>query len=64
MSAGIRRLLNDRGPMGLSIAAVLLVVAWVSTWRPQIDADAWWHVAYGITILDRGAIPGPNGSAG
>jgi hypothetical protein len=58
MSAGIRRLLNDRGPMGLSIAAVLLVVAWVSTWRPQIDADAWWHVAYGITILDRGAIPG------
>ena len=57
MSAGIRRLLDDRGPMGGSIAAVLLVVAWVSTWRPQIDADAWWHVAYGRLILEGGAIP-------
>jgi len=57
MSAGIRRLLDDRGPMGGSIAAMLLVVAWVSTWRPQIDADAWWHVAYGRSILDGGALP-------
>src|SRR3954470_23678089 len=57
MSAGIRRLFDDRGPMGGSIAAVLLVVAWVSMWRPQIDADAWWHVAYGRLILGGGAIP-------
>lgn len=57
MSAGIRRLLHDRGPMGGSIAAVVLVVAWVSAWRPQVDADAWWHVAYGGVILDGGVIP-------
>jgi hypothetical protein len=57
MSAGIRRLLDDRGPMGTSLAALLLVAAWVSTWRPQVDPDAWWHVAYGQLILDQGGIP-------
>lgn len=43
--------------MGGSLAAVLLVAAWVSTWRPQVDPDAWWHVAYGQVILDEAAIP-------
>ncbi len=43
--------------MGRSISAVILVGAWVSSWRPQIDEDAWWHVAYGRVIVESGAIP-------
>jgi hypothetical protein len=43
--------------MGRSISAVILAGAWVSSWRPQIDEDAWWHVAYGRVIVEGGAIP-------
>jgi hypothetical protein len=43
--------------MGRSISAVILVGAWVSSWRPQVDEDAWWHVAYGRAIVESGAIP-------
>ena len=43
--------------MGRSISAVILAGAWVSSWRPQIDEDAWWHVAYGRVIVESGAIP-------
>jgi hypothetical protein len=57
MSAGIKRLLDDRGPMGGSIAAVVLAVAWVATWRPQVDPDAWWHIALGRLISGTGTVP-------
>ena len=33
--------------MGGSLAVVLLAAAWVATWRPQVDPDAWWHLAIG-----------------
>ena len=39
------RLLRDTGPLGGSLAAVVLIAAWVATWRPQLDPDAWWPVA-------------------
>jgi hypothetical protein len=43
--------------MGGSIAAVVLAAAWVATWRPQLDPDAWWHIAIGESIAATGAIP-------
>ena len=50
-------LLRDDGPMGRSLAAVVLAVAWVGTWRPQVDPDAWWHIAIGSSITETGRIP-------
>ncbi len=43
--------------MGRSLAAVVLALAWVVTWRPQVDPDAWWHIAIGASITDAGTIP-------
>ena len=51
------RLLRDTGPLGGSLAAVVLVAAWVATWRPQLDPDAWWHIAIGASIADTGRVP-------
>lgn len=51
------RLLNDRAPFGPLLAAIVLVASWVATWRPQVDPDAWWHIAFGESIAQRGAIP-------
>ncbi len=45
------------GPAGRAVAAVLLVVAWVLTWRPALDPDLWWHLALGDRIISSGAIP-------
>ena len=50
-------LLRDDGPMGRSLAAVVLAVAWVATWRPQVDPDAWWHLSIGQSIAATGTIP-------
>lgn len=50
-------LLRDDGPMGRSLAAVVVAVAWVATWRPQVDPDAWWHIAIGSSITETGTIP-------
>ena len=57
MLARLGRVLGDDGPMGRSLGVVLLAAAWVATWRPQVDPDAWWHIAIGKTILASGAIP-------
>ncbi len=57
MWARLGRVLVDDGPMGRSLAFVLLVGAWVATWRPQVDPDAWWHIATGDVIATSGAIP-------
>lgn len=35
----------------------MLAAAWVATWRPQVDPDAWWHLALGDRILATVAIP-------
>jgi hypothetical protein len=43
--------------MGRSLAAVVLAAAWVATWRPQLDPDAWWHLAIGDSIIGTGGIP-------
>jgi hypothetical protein len=43
--------------MGGSLAAVVLALAWVGTWRPQLDPDAWWHIAIGDSIAETGTIP-------
>ena len=43
--------------MGGSLAAVVLAAAWVATWRPQLDPDAWWHIALGDSISASRAIP-------
>ena len=51
------RLLRDEGPLGGSLAAVVLVAAWVATWRPQVDPDAWWHLAIGDSIVAARVIP-------
>ena len=56
-AARLRRLLGDDGPMGRALAGVLLVTAWVATWRPQVDPDAWWHLALGDRIVATGSIP-------
>lgn len=55
--ARVTRLVADRGPFGGSLAAVVLVAAWVATWRPQVDPDAWWHIGFGDRIVASGAIP-------
>jgi hypothetical protein len=57
MWARLGRVLDDDGPMGRSLAFILLVAAWVSTWRPQLDPDAWWHIATGDLIRSAAAIP-------
>ncbi len=36
---------------------MILGAAWVATWRPQVDPDAWWHLVRGESILSDGAIP-------
>lgn len=36
---------------------VVLAAAWVATWRPQLDPDAWWHLAIGDAIVRQRAIP-------
>ena len=56
MWARLGRVLVDDGPMGRSIAVILLAAAWVATWRPQVDPDAWWHVSIGKAVL-AGGIP-------
>ena len=43
--------------MGASLATVVLAAAWVATWRPQLDPDAWWHIALGDSISASRAIP-------
>jgi hypothetical protein len=53
----VGRLLRDDGPLGRSLAVVVLVAAWVATWRPQVDPDAWWHLAIGESITATGSIP-------
>ena len=55
------RLLRDDGPLGGSLAAVVLATAWVATWRPQLDPDAWWHLAIGDAITAMGSIPSTDG---
>jgi hypothetical protein len=55
--ARIGWLLGDVGPMGRSLAAIVLAGSWVSTWRPQVDPDAWWHIGVGESILATGAVP-------
>ena len=40
-----------------ALAAVLLVVAWVATWRPALDPDVWWHLVFGAAIRADGGIP-------
>src|SRR4249920_2296803 len=50
-------LLGDQGLFGRSIAAVVLVSAWVATWRPQSDPDFGWHLRIGDEILSTGAVP-------
>ena len=56
MRARLGRVLVDDGPMGRSIGVILLAAAWVATWRPQVDPDAWWHIAIGKAVL-AGGIP-------
>jgi hypothetical protein len=55
--ARVGRLLRDDGPLGGALAAVALAAAWVATWRPQVDPDAWWHLALGESIAAAGALP-------
>ena len=55
--ARIAAVLGDHGPLGRSLAVVVLVAAWVSTWRPQLDPDAWWHVASGQRLLRAEGLP-------
>lgn len=55
--ARLGRVLCDDGPLGRSLAAVVLAVAWVATWRPQVDPDAWWHLAIGESIVNTASIP-------
>ena len=45
------------GPAGRAVAAVLLVIAWVLTWRPALDPDLWWHLALGDRIIATGVDP-------
>ena len=49
--------MGDDGPAGRTLAAVALLAAWVGTWRPQVDPDAWWHLAVGDSIIATGEIP-------
>jgi hypothetical protein len=57
MWARLGRVLVDDGPMGSSLASIVLVGAWVATWRPQLDPDAWWHIATGDAIAAARALP-------
>ena len=50
-------LLGDDGLFGRSIAVVVLVSTWVTTWRPQIDADFGWHLRIGDSVLATGTVP-------
>ena len=50
-------LLGDDGLFGRAIAAIVLVSAWVATWRPQIDPDFGWHLRVGEAVLDTGIVP-------
>jgi hypothetical protein len=50
-------LLGDDGPFGRAIAAVVLVSAWVATWRPQSDPDFGWHLQVGDAVLATGGVP-------
>lgn len=47
----------DDGPIGRSLAAILLALAWVLTWRPQVDPDVWWHLGIGGEVLASGDVP-------
>ena len=53
----VGRLLGDDGPSARALASVVLAVAWVATWRPQVDPDAWWHLAIGDAVIATGGIP-------
>ncbi len=53
----VGRLLADDGARGRSLAAIVAVAAWVATWRPQVDPDAWWHIALGEVITRGDGIP-------
>lgn len=57
MLARLGRVLGDDGPMGRSLGVILLAAAWIATWRPQVDPDAWWHIALGEAIRADAAIP-------
>jgi len=57
MWARLGRVLGDDGLMGRSMAGIILAWAWVATWRPQVDPDAWWHIAIGKAVLAAGSIP-------
>ncbi|MFL5675183.1 MAG: hypothetical protein ACJ779_09260 [Chloroflexota bacterium] len=57
VASRLMALLGDDGAFGRGIAAVVLVSAWVSTWRPQIDPDFGWHLRIGDTILATRAVP-------
>ena len=49
--------LGDDGLFGRTIAAIVLVSAWVSTWRVQNDPDFGWHRAIGESVLTTGTVP-------
>ena len=53
----MRRVLADDGPVGRSLAAIVLTLAWVLTWRPQVDPDVWWHLRIGGHVLATGGVP-------
>lgn len=55
--ARVGRSWRDDGLLGRSLAAVVLVTAWVTTWRPLVDPDTWWHLATGDLIAASGSIP-------
>jgi hypothetical protein len=55
--ARIGRTLGDDGPLGHSLAAVVLTATWVATWRPQVDPDAWWHIGFGDLMAEAATIP-------
>jgi hypothetical protein len=54
---GVLSLLGDDGPIGRSLAAIVLALAWVLTWRPQVDPDVWWHLRIGGDVLAQGDVP-------
>ena len=50
----LQTLLLDDGPFGRLLALVVLAIAWVATWRPQVDPDAGWHLLVGRQVLADG----------
>ena len=60
---GVRRggrilaLLGDDGVFGRSLALIVLVSAWVATWRPMVDPDFGWHLRIGERVLDGSGLP-------